>query len=147
MEQKTKRIRSDIDSPIEDGIRDMNLISDNWPHFLVIESNDQNRPVTSLSPYVIDKSLRACAGTVKSVKKLRAGILLVEVTRETQATNLLALKSILDLNVKVSAHRSMNSCKGVVRSYDLAQTSEAELLSELASPKCNSCSANIHHQR
>src|SRR5206468_9484035 len=27
----------------------------------------------------------------------------------------------------------MNSCKGVVRSYDLAQTSEAELLSELAS--------------
>src|SRR5206468_10122325 len=103
--------------------------------------------VTSLSPFVIDKSLKACAGTIKSVKKLRAGILLVEVTCETQATNLLALKSILDLNVKVSAHRSMNSCKGVVRSYDLAQTSEAELLSELASPKCNSCSANIHHQR
>jgi len=57
----------------------------------------------------------------------------VEVNREAQSANLMAMNSILDLSVNVSAHRSMNTCKGVVRSYDLAQTSETELLSELSS--------------
>jgi len=131
----TKRIREDNedDSPNEKEFSELNLMNNNWPHFLVIESNDHSRPVTSLSPFVIDKSLKACAGTVKSVKKLRSGIILVEVNREAQSANLMAMNSILDLSVNVSAHRSMNTCKGVVRSYDLAQTSETELLSELSS--------------
>ena len=118
---------------IEETMNDLSIASENWPHFLVIESGDQNRPVTSLSPFVLDKALKACAGTVKGVQRLRSGVLLVEVTREAQATNLLKLKTILDLNVTVSAHRTMNSCKGVIRSYDLAQIDETELVSELKS--------------
>ena len=74
-----------------------------------------------MSPFVLDKVLQGWVGTVKSVKKLRSGVLLVEVTRETQATKLLTLELILDLEVHVSPHRSLNSCKGVVRSYELAQ--------------------------
>jgi hypothetical protein len=104
-----------------------------WPRFLVIESKISERPVTSISPFALDKTLQGCVGTVKSVKKLRSGVLLVEVTRETQAANLLRLEKILDLEVTVSPHRSLNSCKGVVRSYELAQMEKNELLFELTS--------------
>ena len=40
---------------------------------------------------------------------------------------------IASIPITVTPHRSLNSCKGVVRSYDLAQMDDAELLSELQS--------------
>jgi hypothetical protein len=67
------------------------------------------------------------------IKKLRSGVLLVEVGREAQAVSLQRLTMIASIPITVTPHRSMNSCKGVVRSYDLAQMNEAELLSELQS--------------
>ena len=136
-----KRNRSEEQTELEEDLADLTLVSeagpskinDTWPHFLVIESNDQNRPVTSLSPFVIDKTIKACAGSVKQVKKLRSGVLLIEVDNKKHAENLLKLKLILDLSVSVSAHRTLNTCKGVVRSYDLAKNDEAESLRELNS--------------
>ena len=75
--------------------------------------------------------MNGIAGQVKSVKKLRSGVILVEVLREAQAQNLLRQTSFASVPVKVSAHRSMNTCKGVIRNYDLAQMDPSELASDL----------------
>ena len=114
-----------------DGLRYSDAATAAWPRFLVIESKNAEKPVTSLSPFVIEKTLKGCVGTVKTVRKLRSGVLLVEVNREAQSIGLCKLTNILDLDITVSLHRSMNSCRGVIRSYDLAQMTEEELLDEL----------------
>ena len=56
--------------------------------YLIIESKDQEGPVTSLPPFVIEKQIEATIGTAKSVKKLKNQTLLVETTRKTQTENL-----------------------------------------------------------
>src|SRR3954468_12858541 len=135
MASKFKRHRQDIEDEMEELSLTKNTDTtqnNNWPHFLIIESNDKNRPVTALSPFVLDKSFKACAGTVKTVKKLRSGVILVEVEKKQQSDNLLGLKSILDLSITVSPHRTLNTCRGVIRSYDLAQIEEDVLLQELS---------------
>ena len=40
-----------------------------FPHFIIIESTDENTSITSLSPFVIQKVLQSIAGEPKSIKK------------------------------------------------------------------------------
>ena len=42
---------------------------DTFPKFLLIESTTKETPVTSLSPFVIEKQIESMIGTPKSVKK------------------------------------------------------------------------------
>ena len=108
-------------------------LTTNWPRFWIVASKQGSPDVTSVSPFVIDKTLQGCIGTAKTIKKLRSGVLLIEVSREAQAVSLQRLAMIASIPIAVTPHRSMNSCKGVVRSYDLAQMNETELLDELRS--------------
>ena len=117
----------DVDSPSS------NTCVSNWPRFWILASKQGNPDVTTVSPFVIDKTLQGCIGTAKLIKKLRSGVLLVEVSREAQAVSLQGLTMIASIPITVTPHRSMNFCKGVIRSFDLAQMNEAELLSELQS--------------
>jgi hypothetical protein len=105
------------------------------PKYLVIESNGTENQLSKLSPFAIEKAMKGIAGEVESVKKLRSGVLLVHVFRDGQTKNLLKLTSFANVPVKVSAHRSLNSCKGVIRSMDLAQMDPEELVSELQSQR------------
>ena len=61
------------------------------PRFLVIHSQEE-RSISSLSPFVIEKVLICMAGDRKSIKKLRSGDVLVEYTNKKQIENLLRLK-------------------------------------------------------
>ena len=45
--------------------------NDTFPRFLVIQSQDGSNPVTSLSPFIIEKQIESLIGTPKSVKKLK----------------------------------------------------------------------------
>ena len=65
------------------------------------------------------------------VKKLRSGSLLVEFTNKYQSENIKKITAFGNTEVKVSAHRSLNSKKGVIRSADLKSISEDELRMEL----------------
>lgn len=101
------------------------------PRFLVITSQDQSRTVSSLSPFVIEKSIQAIAGHPKSIKKLKSGDLLLEVEREQQVKNLLSTNQLFDLKVNISLHKSLNTCKGVIRSTDLRPCSEEHIIANL----------------
>ena len=50
----------------------------NSPRFIVIQSQDPSKPVTKLSPFIIEKQLSGILGTPKSVKKLKDQTILVE---------------------------------------------------------------------
>ena len=88
------------------------------PRFLVIHSQEE-RSISSLSPFVIEKVLIGMAGEPGSIKKLRSGDLFVEYTNKKQIENLLRLKTYHGLKVQVSLHATLNTCKGFVRCPDL----------------------------
>ena len=99
--------------------------------FLVISSKEEDRQMSNISPFVIEKVLHGMVGVPKSIKKLRSGDLLVEYEKKKQIDTLLRLEKFHDLKVKVSLHASLNTCKGVVRCPDLKGVSEQEILEEM----------------
>jgi len=76
--------------------------------------------------------MKGIAGEVVSVKLLRSGVILVEATRKTQAEHLIKQTVFASIPVKVTAHRTLNSSKGVVRSFELSRMNSDELVEELA---------------
>ena len=89
--------------------------NDTFARFLVIKSQDGSNPVTSLSPFVIEKQIESLIGTPKSVKKLKNKTLLVKTNRKKQTENLLKITSFFNLKVSVSEHNTLNSSKGIIR--------------------------------
>jgi len=66
------------------------------------------------------------------VKILRDGKILVECCKKQHSINLLKCKKFVEIPVKISPHRFLNTVKGV-RSRDLASTTEEEMLQNLRS--------------
>ena len=65
-------------------------LSQHFPRFILVESKEENKPVTSLSPFVIQKVIQSIAGEPENIKKLhRSNQLLIEVSRKAHAENLL----------------------------------------------------------
>lgn len=123
---------SNENSPLHDetvNIRDM-CATDGWPRFLVMESTSNEKSLSKLSPFVIEKAMKGLCDVVH-LKKLSNGGLLIEVSRPAQADNLLKQTTFASVPVKVTPHRTMNTCKGVIRDRDLADMDPAELVEEL----------------
>ncbi len=86
-----------------------------------------------LNPFAISKGINGIAGEVRNIKRLRSGSLLIECNRKQQATNLLSTDMFVGIPVKVSAHRTLNTSKGIIRDRDrlLADMSEFDIVSEM----------------
>ena len=112
-----KRLRPDSDDDIDAATLFRTV--DNFPKFIVIESKNKEKPITSLSPFVIEKQIQSSIGTPKSVKKLKNKTLLVETTRKAQTDNLLKMTQFFNLTVEVSVHKRLNSSKGIIRDRNL----------------------------
>ena len=121
----------DHDSDTEDlNKADWNLV---WPRFIVLESLNHDEPLTKLSPFLVEKAIQGRFGSVKKVSKMKSGALLVEASRPTQAKMILDT-TIINTEVRATAHRSLNTSKGVIRDYgrDLYSMTESDILKELA---------------
>ena len=79
---------------------------ENWSRFIVLISNQ--KPLTKISPFIIEKTIKGCAGEVKNVTKLRSGSLMIECFRKQQSLNLLALKHVNDITAQNSQQQSWN---------------------------------------
>ena len=80
--------------------------NDTFSRFLVIQSQDGSNPVTSLSPFIIEKKIESLIGTPKSVKKLKNKTLLVETNKHFSALksmfqNTISLTVLKELSVTV----------------------------------------------
>ncbi|CAN7978595.1 unnamed protein product [Ixodes persulcatus] len=67
-----------------------------FPKFLVMHSDNEDKPLAKLSPFLVAKTLEMVVGTNFKAKKLFSGDLLVEVHTAEQSTALLALNKIQD---------------------------------------------------
>ncbi|KAG1663708.1 RNA-directed DNA polymerase from mobile element jockey [Nymphon striatum] len=107
-----------------------------WPRFLVIKANTEDKisPLLKLSPFAVYKTIISIAGDEpKSVKRLISGDILIETNSKLQTDRLLKSKVFFNMPVTISPHGSLNYSKGVIRSRELKDCSEAELLQELNS--------------
>ena len=107
--------------------------TENFARFLIIKSEDCEKPITKLSPFVIEKQIEAIIGIPKSVKKLKNKTLLVETNRKSQTENLLKTTTFFNLPVTVSEHNTLNSSKGIIRDRQLKEETEADILEYLKS--------------
>ena len=105
----------------------------NVPRFLVVTSQDKDRKVSDLSPFVIEKSIQSIAGHPKSIKRLKSGDLLLEVEKNAHVTAMRATKKLFDLKVKISLHNTLNTSNGVIRCQDLVPYTDDEILDNLKS--------------
>ena len=104
----------------------------NFAKFLIVESTNKEKQITSLSPFVIEKQIESMIGTPKTVKKLKNGTLLIETTRKTQTEILLKCNKSFNLPVEVTPHKSFNSSKGIIRDRNLKGESDENILEYLA---------------
>ena len=102
-----------------------------YPRFLVISAN--NTEPIKYSIFAIQKFLQCGVGEVKSAKKLRNGTVLIEVTSKTQSDRALAMTIWFDTCITVTPHRSLNTCRGVIRSRELRDCDDGEVLEALHS--------------
>ena len=102
-----------------------------FPRFLVVEPSTEEQIKHSI--FAIQKILQCAVGAVKSAKKLRSGSVLIEVQTKAQADNAMAMQMWIDTPVKVSAHRSLNVSRGVIRCRDFRDCSDTEILDALRS--------------
>ena len=86
--------------------------------------------LTKISPFFIEKAIKACAGEVKKVSKMKNGSLLVECFREQQSKNLLTLTKIGEHPIKPAPHVTLNYSQGIIRDRDRDLSSLGEELIE-----------------
>ena len=127
---------------IDDDLESPNFVfngNDTFARVLVIQSQDGSNPVTSLSPFIIEKQIEALTGTPKSVKKLKNKTLLVETNRKSQTENLLKITSFFNIKVSVTEHNSLNSSKGIIRDRMLKGETEDNIVDYLRPQGVTGC--------
>ena len=91
-----------------------------FPRFLVVEGLGANKTLRNVNSTILDKTIDG-ATSVSTKRGWMGRSVLVEVNHEAYFTNLMKLNQIDDMPVKVSAHRSLNYAKGVVKFRQAAE--------------------------
>lgn len=99
-----------------------------FPKYHVVHSQNENKAVRAISPFLVSKTLTEAIGPGYKVTKMGSGDLLLELRDKTQYDNLSKLTAFGDIPVSVGPHRSMNTVRGVISDDDLLELSESELL-------------------
>ncbi|GFS54364.1 hypothetical protein TNIN_58841 [Trichonephila inaurata madagascariensis] len=69
-----------------------------FPKFIVLHATD-NRKLSNASPFLISKAVQGSAGSVKSIKKLPSGDLLIETATQAQSINLLQCTNLSNVSI------------------------------------------------
>jgi len=97
----------------------------------VIEAAEPDHFLSKLSPFALGKALQAQIGTLKTIKRLQRGDILVETEKQSYSKMLLELTQFAGVPVKVSPHRSLNTSRGVICSRNIADCNVEEIVQEL----------------
>ena len=68
----------------------------------------------------------------KGITQMKSGDLLIEVETPSQSKQLQKAKLLQNVPIKTSLHRSLNTCKGVVKHPQLKQGTESEIKENLS---------------
>lgn len=106
------------------------------PRFIVLHSDTTQ--LTTVSPFLVAKTISGMIGSVTSVKKLASGDLLVNTASDAQSKNLLKLKNLAHIPITCTPHPTLNSCKGVIYCPDIVDIPESEILDGMKEQKVES---------
>ena len=109
-----------------------------WPKYLIMQSGDSSKNLTDISFFVMKKAIICLTGESTKVKKLySSGNLLIEVDLQLYAETLLNLTQIniapLNISVRVTPHKTLNSCTGVLFAPSYKKENVEDILEELKS--------------
>ena len=96
------------------------------PRFLIIHS-EKGETISSLSPFVVHKTIMSIAGEPKSIKNLRSGDLLIQCAKESHEKNLLQMKTFCGLKCSITPHSSLNTSKGIIRCPALSRVTSDDI--------------------
>lgn len=96
--------------------------------FVLVKVTDGN--FDKVSPFIISKTLYGLVGEIKSVKKIKEG-LLIQTTSNAQTKRLLEVKRFAGLDVSTLTHPTLNSSRGVIFCHDLLNCTTEEIVKEL----------------
>lgn len=85
--------------------------------FVVIKATEDD--TLKLSPFSINRGVKALIGEVLSIKTLRSGELLVQTASAAQTTRALNLKEFMARGVECKLHRTLNHVRGLIRCMEL----------------------------
>ena len=84
------------------------------PRFLIIHSEKEGETFSSLSLFIVHKTILSIAGEPKSIKNLRSVDLLIQCAKESHEKSLLMMKTFCSLKCSVTPHSSLNTFKGII---------------------------------
>jgi len=87
-------------------------------------------PIDKLSPFLLGKAIKSAVGTVKTLRRLRNGDFLLEISSAMQSRIVNKLDNLAGCPVTASPHRTLNTCKGVIRCAPLVDCDKEEIISE-----------------
>jgi len=93
---------------------DTDKVSSFFHRWFVIQSVNQEQPLSKLCPFLIDKAIKIAIGTVKDIKCLRSDFI-IQVTTASQSRTVNKLGNLAGCPVTASPHRTLNTCKGVIK--------------------------------
>ena len=122
-----KRARQAVDN-----IFDEQKASLGWSPFMVISPKESGQKLTSLSIIKVGKAMKQHGvSNIKEATRLRSGAYLIEVASKADSNCLKKMTTLCGIPVIVEAHKSLNTSKGVVKSWQLQGCTEEELVEEL----------------
>ena len=108
--------------------------NDNWPRFLVVEAADGNpKHLTDrMDVFAWHKAIKGMGGSYKSVKPMNDGKqLLVHFENKAYSDNLLRADKLIDVPVKMTPHKALNSSRCVIGCKKLRNMGEGDIKNEL----------------
>ncbi|GFW73638.1 uncharacterized protein TNCV_1540931 [Trichonephila clavipes] len=102
-----------------------------------MQKNKEKRQTHTLKspPYPTHGAVQGSAGSVKSIKKLPSGDLLIETATQAQSINILRCTNLSNIPITATPHKTLNSSKGVICCPDLILLPDSEIEKELASQR------------
>ena len=95
--------------------------------FLLIHS-EQEETISSLSLFLVHKTIMSLTGEPKSIKTLRSGDILIQCAKESHEKTLLQMKTFCNLKCSVKPHSSLNTSKGIVRCPALSKVTTEHII-------------------
>ncbi|XP_067131305.1 uncharacterized protein [Centruroides vittatus] len=96
------------------------------PDYLIVHATGE-KPLSKVSPFLIQKLFESTIGQLKKIQKLRSGDLLVETASPQQSAKLLQTKTLGEMEVTVTSHGSLNLSCDVISETDLMSEDESDI--------------------
>ena len=127
--------KRDLEHSSDEEDRPSKFSNSDWYKFIVLQSLDDKKPLNKVSPFLLDKTIKGCAGDVKNVTKMRNGCILIECYRQQQSKNLMKLYEVGGIHISSLPHGKLNFSHGIIRDRDgdLSDLPVNEICKELLS--------------